>query len=389
MTADDRSIKFITVYEGVAADGTPGQRSWRARVEPSSWRSKGLAIADIDPTSPGAEIILPTQSGLHVFASVEPDADLEGTLLWHQPTIMGISAAAIGNMDADLAPEIVIDGGNTLYLVEGDGAITAQIVVETALGQAVNSVAPPLLADVTGDGRLDVLVTSAAHLHLYTYDPTTQQFAQAWVYQGSRGAYGAPAIADVVPEQPGPEIAIGWDGRVDLIGADGAHIWTYTTATRGTHPSSISIGDTDGDGHPEIVFYMKVTVDGTTGRAFVLNHDGSLLWEAPAPDRSNSSAGIAIGDLDGDGTWEVVWNGENGLRIFAGDTGTVRFRTTETRSGTDWEHPVIADVDQDGHAEIVLASNWGLYVVGHDAVWGHPARSSTSSTITSPTSTTT
>ncbi|HVY45486.1 MAG TPA: VCBS repeat-containing protein, partial [Minicystis sp.] len=61
-------------------------------------------------------------------------------------------------------------------------------------------------------------------------------------------------------------------------------------------------------------------------------------------------------DFDGDGAAEVVYGDELTLHIYDGRTGTPLFETCNT-NGTLFEYPVIADVDNDGHADVVVASN--------------------------------
>jgi CheY-like chemotaxis protein len=61
-------------------------------------------------------------------------------------------------------------------------------------------------------------------------------------------------------------------------------------------------------------------------------------------------------DFDGDGSAEVVYSDEWYLRIYRGTTGEVLWQTCNT-TGTLRELPVVADVDSDGHADIVVVSN--------------------------------
>ncbi len=61
-------------------------------------------------------------------------------------------------------------------------------------------------------------------------------------------------------------------------------------------------------------------------------------------------------DFDGDGIAEVVYNDQYWLRVYDGPTGDVNFCLCNT-TATLWEYPVVADVDNDLHAEIVVASN--------------------------------
>jgi hypothetical protein len=61
-------------------------------------------------------------------------------------------------------------------------------------------------------------------------------------------------------------------------------------------------------------------------------------------------------DFLGNGKAEVVYSDEEYMRIYDGTTGNVLFKVCNT-TGTLVEFPVIADVDNDGHADIVVVSN--------------------------------
>lgn len=115
------------------------------------------------------------------------------------------------------------------------------------------------------------------------------------------------------------------------------------------------MADLDGNdgGLPELVIFSKTSAAGEEGRIFVVNHDGTPLWSQPARDTTNSSAGVAVLDLDGDGSYEVIWNGYvSGTNIYNGLTGEILFNDETINSGTVNETPIIADVDADGHAEL-------------------------------------
>ena len=61
-------------------------------------------------------------------------------------------------------------------------------------------------------------------------------------------------------------------------------------------------------------------------------------------------------DFEGDGSAEVVYKDQTRLRVYRGTDGTI-LASVPTSSGTTYENPVIADVDRDGNAEIIIASN--------------------------------
>ena len=112
---------------------------------------------------------------------------------------------------------------------------------------------------------------------------------------------------------------------------------------------------------------MEVAVPGGT-RFELFEIDGTRAWTNTIQDNSGI-AGVSAYDVDADGIYEVLYADEVSLRVFDGATGTVLYTNTDHSSGTLWEYPVVADVDGDGSAEIVIGSNgsvWrGITVLGH------------------------
>jgi hypothetical protein len=102
--------------------------------------------------------------------------------------------------------------------------------------------------------------------------------------------------------------------------------------------------------------------------------DGTKLWSAPITEGSGY-AGCSAYDFDGDGAYELLLADEADFRIYDGATGAVRFIEAGHESNTVFEFPTVADVDNDGSAEILFVSNFvpnygTLTVLGHaDSAW--------------------
>ncbi len=153
------------------------------------------------------------------------------------------------------------------------------------------------------------------------------------------------------------------DGQLDVIVVrdnsmpDGGGIWIWNPRTRAIIASAPSgadgsipfIGDVDGDCAPEI----GMTFDEEL-RMYKYNGTSSLqlLYNLPTSDKSGKT-GITMFDFNQDGKNELVYRDETDLRIISGATGSV-LATYPVKSGTGLEYPVIADVDQDGEADIVV-----------------------------------
>ncbi len=111
-----------------------------------------------------------------------------------------------------------------------------------------------------------------------------------------------------------------------------------------------TIADYDGDGAPEI------------GAAFAGAYwvydpaDNKALWHASSKDATSGRTGSSVFDFNGDGRAEAVYADECYVRVYDGITGAVQF--SQARFSSTWnENPIIADVDGDLSAEIVVGSS--------------------------------
>jgi hypothetical protein len=85
--------------------------------------------------------------------------------------------------------------------------------------------------------------------------------------------------------------------------------------------------------------------------------DLTVNWSANVQDGSGWAAGTAF-DFDGNGVAEAMYADETNLYVFDGDGQPLLSvpRSAKTLS----EYPVVADVDNDGSAEIVVVSDSGF-----------------------------
>lgn len=98
------------------------------------------------------------------------------------------------------------------------------------------------------------------------------------------------------------------------------------------------------------------------GAEFACNESAGLCvcmhngWKRQTQDDSSKVTGSSLFDFNGDGTVEVVYNDECFFRVYNGIDGEELSRqSSESRTRT--ENPVIADVDNDGNAEIVFGTS--------------------------------
>lgn len=153
------------------------------------------------------------------------------------------------------------------------------------------------------------------------------------------------------------------DGELDVVVVRGINdfdnggIWVWNPRTRTVIASAPSgfeggipfVGDVDGDCAPEIGMTFEKQL-----RMYKYNGTSSLqlLYNLPTTDESGFT-GITMFDFNQDGKNELVYRDETDLRIIAGiDGSTIALHPLQ--SGTGLEYPVVADVDHDGEAEIIV-----------------------------------
>jgi hypothetical protein len=332
---DDDDIPDIVVgntggtYYALSGDG--GALHWSFATNGSEPAS--AAIGDLDGDGV-PEVVGASTSGVYAVRA-------DGSRLWtvtpaglgNQPTCGGVG---IYDLDADGNPEVVmgniiLDGrtGNTV----GTGAHGAGSGYGSSWGSAVAAFG--VAADIDRDGVQEVVTGNA----LYRRDGST-----IW-HNGWQDGFVAVANFD---SDDAAEIVSTYTGNVALIDDDGTVLWfgNYTGSTIGPP----TVADYDGDGLPEI---------GVAGNGVyvVLEHDGTRKWSNTTNDYSSGFTGSAVFDFEGDGQAEVVYADENDVWVYDGATGRVKLQESRHSSATCSEYPAIADVDNDGHAEIIYTSS--------------------------------
>jgi outer membrane protein assembly factor BamB len=290
--------------------------------------------------------------------------DRDGNKLWEtdeHPTedFDHAAAIAVSDMDHDGTPEIVVgraifrpDG--TLRGVGNDGRGSGGIppIVPVASEGSL-----PAVADLDLDGVEEVITGSDR------YDPDGNNILNLRNQED-----GIPAVVNLDADPEG-EVVFTSVGTVLAQDTDGRVMWGPVEIQDANIVSPPAAGDIDGDGFPEII-----AAGGS--QLVALNHDGTLLWEAEVQDLSGAT-GASLFDFEGDGFPEVVYIDEIQMIAFDGPTGRIKFYSDEHASNTMYDYPIIADVDADDHAEIVVCHNGlgrAISVYGDEDDSWRPAR---------------
>ncbi len=356
----------LYVYRGDGQDAGGGT--------PLLWSTDVVGAAAepalVDLTGDGnGEIIVVGALGTFAFTH-------DGTELWRNEDVTSLRSGgfswggpSVGNLDLDPQPEIAIAASNdALYVLDHQGNELWSVPVSS------ETPTTPVLADLNDDGRLDIIIGDGWDLRVYDYANSGQLL---WSHtltdtNSGGGAYGAPAVADLTGDGR-PEIIINWGHRVQALRDDGTVLWTYTATNNDQfYPSPVTIADTTGDGQLNIITASAIgsTIIPNHHLLLVLNGDGTLLWQQEVADNTPSASGVAAQDLTGNGAWEILWNGSgDGFLILRGSDGQRLFNEPFTRSGTVLDYPTLGDVDGDGVADVVLGGEEGIFVFSHVGRW--------------------
>ena len=173
------------------------------------------------------------------------------------------------------------------------------------------------------------------------------------LWQNTAVANGYAAVADF-DEDGTPEAVVVGSSKVWILnGATGNILFGPFTlpGTGGGGPPTVA--DFNGDGKPEIGvaqanYYSVLKPDSATSTI-------RLLWQKGNHDYSSSVTGSTVFDFEGDGIAEVIYADECWLWVFDGPTGAVRLAWSHS-SFTATEASILADIDGDGHAEMLIPS---------------------------------
>lgn len=239
------------------------------------------------------------------------------------------------------------------------------------------------VVDLDGDGDPEVVTGRRA------WDYRNGSLVELW---DAGGSDGWPAVADLDGDGR-PEVALVSSGTLRFLDGATGRPWCSTfpncsgvgalTIPGGGRGGPPSVADFDGDGAPEVAVAAGSAV--LIAEPVAAPEGIRVLWTSPIQDQTSSGTGLSAFDFQGDGAAELLFGDECAVRGYDGATGRVVFEVPNTQS-TSREYPVVADVDADGRAEIIMVANTfasancgatprrGVFVYGADGQSWSPAR---------------
>ena len=335
---------------------------------PALWSASGgmflnssyaMGIADFDndgiPEFYHSNRVFDTRTGYHL-AIGDNNPEVKNIGLFGDNTYFSIAANITGNVGSfpisDESMEII--AGAEVYSViipdktiSGNATNSLQIIKKMNdniffnNGTKVNDGAT-VVADINQDGRLDVIFVAVD-------DPTAADpnlMLVAWDVKTGDMLYKSDEISS--------------DGGIGIP----------------------FVGNIDENDSLEVVFAVQNRLLGFKPNSSTKKFD--LHYSTTVVDASGST-GITLFDLNQDGISEIIYQDEAKLRIMHANESLGIFESISEITNTSskgFGHPVIADIDNDGAAEIIVISNDGasttngflkIYKSGSDTPWA-PAR---------------
>jgi M6 family metalloprotease-like protein len=317
---------------------------------------------------PGGAITFNDLSTGTVLGTVAPsdvDTAFSGTTELYPAS--GIHDIVTGDVNGDGYLDLVFASYNgstnwiSIALGHGDGTFGAPQPVVTLAGDS-NGGPAVALADVNGDGKLDILAASWAGYGVAvflgqgngTFGPEADfPVSSGYANSIATGDFNGDGKIDIVTSDPfGSTVSV-------LLGKGNGAFAAPLPLTTDTSPEAVVVADFDHDGK------LDIAASNTTGTVsiFLGNGDGTFrtqpLVSVSASGHYQGSRGITAADFNGDGVVDLalgIWDSESVGLLFGNGDGTfqtVRLLSTPnaTPSGI-----VTADINRDGHADIVVVN---------------------------------
>ncbi len=290
----------------------------------------------------------------------------------------GADGVAIADFNGDGIPDLaVVDpaGSVSVYLGNGHGGFTAN--GPFAVTGSPQSIA---VADFNGDGLPDIVTADGNGTSVSVLMNTSTKGASTVTFASHKdftvGSYPAAIAIGDFNRDGLPDIATAnyGSGNVSVLldttakDSSTAGFATHADFSVQSDPSSIAVGDLNGDGSPDLVtsslsgslsVLLNTTASGADAATFHAQQTITPLNGAPTR--------LAIGDLDGPHEPDVVvgYNNQSYVGVLADTTAADAFTFTfANEQDVPTAEPnsaavALADVNGDGKPDIVDASNGG------------------------------
>ncbi len=389
----NNNIEYIV--PGIAGGSFGAKQSFFLGAHPQA-----IALADVNGDAlPDLVSVNVTNSSVSVLLNTfDPVLQLQSPQTF---AAANPNKLAIGDLNGDGIPDLVFTSvGSTLGIIVGNNPAVINVVLGNGNGtykQYQTYVSSPfpaqqfptgiLLADVNGDGKLDIVVTESPS------GGTSPKPAAISVLMGNGdGTFQAlQTYAITSPTITYPSFVqaadVNGDGKPDLLvtssvsnnigvllnNGDGTFqletvLQTFATNTK---PTRFTYADVNGDGFPDLVITKTGGGSGASlvpPGVIVMLGNGNGTFQAPMSFATGGTTpySVAVADLNGDGHADLAvanqGTGTVGVLLGNGD-GTFQAFQTYYVGASSPKWMTVADMNGDGIPDLVVATTQGADVL--------------------------
>ncbi|MBI4617398.1 MAG: PQQ-binding-like beta-propeller repeat protein [Planctomycetes bacterium] len=351
------------------------------------------ALADLDGDGVPDAVVASNDGALHAVSGAS------GEELWSAPLGGEVWASpALADLDGDLVLDAVC--GSNAGALQAVSGRSGKPIWSATLGERVSS---PAVADLDGDHVPDAVAGVAAGKRFALAAVSGRTGTELWSASMNDEVGARPALLFLDRDET-PDVLVGSaDGILHArSGRDGSLL--FSVPTGGPIYCDVALSDLDGDGWTDAIFGSNdgnLYAIGLRGTAVLWSHEiggawhgklalfdstvlagsddgrvhaisavsGRTIWSREIPEEGSfrqqrvpqAPRGPAPGDLDGDGTPDLVAASASCIQALEMATGDVRWSYWTRQDPVDSD-PALCDVDSDGGDDVVFATESGVLV---------------------------
>ena len=252
--------------------------------------------------------------------------------------------------------DLIASSTNDLPIIKRNSS-EARIILTDSAGSFFAS---PKLADINGDGKKEIIIGSI-NKNLYVYK-SSGEILNGFPIQTS-GIIRSTAAIDI--QKDGSRVIVfgSDDGNIYAVDQNGDSLAGFPVSTNYPIKTSPVISDINNDGIKEIIVFSG------DGSVYVLNYNAELFNGFPKRIQNTQDtygnliimSSPAVGDLDGDGAKEMVFCTIDSSLTVLDILGNIRQGFPKKLNGISYSSPVLSKMNGNEY-KIVLAAGKTLYV---------------------------